>query len=255
MIERFFRPFLGGVFLERPLDTSVRKLEFVMRHFALGETAIPALGMAEIPRQLASALPPAVIRLNTRVVEIGDGGVRLDNGAFVSAKTVVVATDLRNANKLLGRENPPLLNQGVACLYFSAPVAPVKEPILLLNGEGTGPVNNLTVLSAVSPDYAPPGRHLISISVVDPAAAAAPDLEEMVRQQVTGWFGAQVNDWSLLRLDRIPDALPSQKVVDDKPARIGPGLYQCGDHCGIASINSAFATGTAAADAILTDLG
>lgn len=255
MIERFFRPFLGGVFLEQPLDTSVRKLEFVMRHFALGQTAIPALGMAEIPRQLASTLPPAVIRLNTRVVEIGDGGVRLDNGAFVSAKTVVVATDLRNANKLLGRENPPLLNHGVACLYFSAPVAPVEEPILLLNGEGTGPVNNLTVLSAVSPDYAPPGRHLISISVVDPAAIASADLEEMVRRQVTEWFGSQVNDWRLLRVDRIPDALPSQRVVDEKPTRIGPGLYQCGDHCGIASINAALATGTAAAEAILTDLG
>ena len=35
MIQRFFRPFLGGVFLENQLDTTVRKLEFVMRNFAM----------------------------------------------------------------------------------------------------------------------------------------------------------------------------------------------------------------------------
>ena len=33
------------------------------------------------------------------------------------------------------------------------------------------------MLSAVSPDYASPGWHLVSISVVDPEAAAAADLE------------------------------------------------------------------------------
>jgi predicted NAD/FAD-dependent oxidoreductase len=58
----------------------------------------------------------------------------------------------------------------------------------------------------------------------------------------------------LLRIDRIPHAVPSQRVAPDKPARLRKGLYQCGDHCGIASIDTALASGTAAAEAVLEDL-
>lgn len=254
MIERFFRPFLGGVFLENQLDTTVRKLEFVMRNFARGETAIPALGMAEIPRQLAALLPAAAIRLNTRVEAIDENGVHLDGGEILSTKAVVIATEAGGAERLLGRSNPPADFNGVTCLYFAAPNAPVNEPILLLNGDGAGPINNLTVLSAVSPDYAPPGRHLISISVVDPEAAAAPDLEERVRRQLIDWFGAGTQAWELLRIQSIPHAVPSQRVAQVKPVRLRKGLYQCGDHCGIASIDTALASGTAAAEAVLEDL-
>lgn len=253
MIERFFRPFLGGVFLENRLDTTARKLEFVMRNFARGDTAIPAQGMAEIPKQLAAALPAAAIRLNTRVAAIGDQGVQLEDGTFLAAKSLVVATDLKAANRLLGQADSVAITNGVACLYFTAPSAPVHEPILLLNGEGAGPINNLTVLSAVSPDYAPAGSHLISISVVDPEAASAPDLEERVRRHLVEWFGAGVENWRLLQIDRIPDAVPSQRVSEEKSARVRKGIYQCGDHCGIASIDTALASGTAAAQAILDD--
>lgn len=254
LIERFFRPFLSGVFLENQLDTTVRKLEFVMRNFARGNTAIPALGMAEIPKQLAAALPAAAIRLNTRVESIEGNRVRLESGEILSAKAVVIATEAGGVERLLGERNPPSDSNGVTCLYFTAPSAPVSEPILLLNGEGAGPVNNLTVISAASPDYAPPGRHLISISVVDPEAATAADLEERVRRQLTDWFGAGTHEWELLRIDSIPHAVPSQRLASEKPARLRPGLYQCGDHCGIASLNTALASGTAAAETVLEDL-
>lgn len=112
---------------------------------------------------------------------------------------------------------------------------------------------DLTVLSAVSPYYAPPGRHLISISVVDPEAAAAEDLEERVRRQWVDWFGVCTKAWALLRIDRIPVAVPSQRVAEEKCVRVRRGLYQCGDHCGIASIDTALASDTAAAQAVLED--
>jgi phytoene dehydrogenase-like protein len=254
MIERFFRPFLGGVFLENRLETTARKLEFVMRHFARGDTAIPALGMAEIPRQLAASLPAAAVRLHTRVTSIDDHGVHLENGDVLAARAVVIATEAGGVAHMLGLDDPHVPFNSVACLYFAAPTAPVNEPILLLNGEGAGPINNLTVLSTVSSDYAPPGQHLISISVVDSEAAAAADLEERVRRQLGDWFGADTHAWELLRIDRIPRAVPSQRVMSEKSARLRRGLYQCGDHCGIASLNTALASGTAAAEAVLEDV-
>lgn len=253
MIERFFRPFLGGVFLENRLQTSVRKLDFVMRQFSRGDTALPALGMAEIPRQLASTLPAGSIRIETRVESIEPQGVRLDTGELITAKAVVIATETGAIGESLGAATSPAAWNGVTCLYFSASVAPVREPILLLNGEGAGPVNNLAVPSLLSSEYAPPGRHLVSVSVLDPAAAEAPDLEDQVRRQMREWFGAATSDWELLRVYRIPRAVPSQREVEDKPARLRKGLYRCGDHCGVASLNTALASGTAAAEAVLGD--
>ena len=57
IIERFFRPFLGGIFLDPELATSSRMFRFVYRMFSQGMAAIPNGGMQAIPRQLASHLP------------------------------------------------------------------------------------------------------------------------------------------------------------------------------------------------------
>lgn len=253
MIERFFRPFLGGVYLENQLDTTVRKLGFVMRYFAEGDTAVPALGMAEIPHQLAAHLPPSSLRLNTRVAAIQQHSVHLENGEVLTADAIVIATEASAAARWLGHTDPPPASHSVSCLYFTAPEPPIDEPILLLNGEGHGPINNLCVLTAVSPAYAPPGKHLISISVIDPHFVSAADLAEQVKKQLFDWFGESTADWQLLRIDHIPHAVPSQRHAEEKPVRLRQGLYQCGDHCGIASIDTAIASGTAAAQAILED--
>ena len=66
-IDRFFRPFLGGVFLERDLVTSSRMFRFVFRMLIEGATAVPARGMGAIPAQLAALLPADAVRLNTAV--------------------------------------------------------------------------------------------------------------------------------------------------------------------------------------------
>ena len=49
MIDRFFRPFFGGVLLDPDLATSSRMFEFTFRMFALGDSAVPAAGMGRSP--------------------------------------------------------------------------------------------------------------------------------------------------------------------------------------------------------------
>ncbi|MFM7140924.1 MAG: FAD-dependent oxidoreductase, partial [Alphaproteobacteria bacterium] len=65
--ERFLRPFLGGVFLERDLRTSSRMFEFVWKMFSSGDIAVPALGMQAIPDQLAGSLGPGTVRTGVEV--------------------------------------------------------------------------------------------------------------------------------------------------------------------------------------------
>jgi phytoene dehydrogenase-like protein len=80
MIDTFFRPFLGGIFLEQELETSSRMFEFVFRMFSIGEASLPAAGMGAMAQQLAARLPQNSIRLQQPVAKLSAGGVTLASG-------------------------------------------------------------------------------------------------------------------------------------------------------------------------------
>ena len=253
IIEKFFRPFLGGIFLERDLRTPSSMFRFVFRMLAQGDISIPAYGMQQIPAQLASTLSRDSIRTRARVACIGQSKVRLHGGEEIRAKKIVVATESLEAGRLLGED--PRGSRSVGCLYFAAEHAPVTEPILVLNGEGDGPVNNLCVPSAVSPAMAPPGAALISASILNHSHLTAQQLETGARDQLAQWFGPAVWKWRLLRTYRIPHAQPDPSVaLPRRPPAVAPNLFVCGDHCVHASIEGAMLSGRKAAEAVLADL-
>jgi len=260
MVERFFRPFLGGIFLESDLETSSRMFEFVFKMFSCGAAALPAEGMQAIPRQLASQLPEAAIRTGTRVVGVHGGEVKLESGESIQADAVVLATP-SPLGETLAPEAAPTSWCSTTCLYYSVSDPPFDRPMLMLNGEGRGPVNNLCVPSRVTPSYAPADRDLVSVSVVGSRADGSEtetELENSVREQLREWFGSSVDAWELLRIYRIPRALPRQAPPALEPAersvRIAERLYVCGDHRDNASIQGAMVSGRRAAAALLTDL-
>ena len=264
LIERFFRPFLGGgVFLDPELGTSSRMLEFVFRMFATGDTAIPAGGMGAIPAQIADSLPEGSIRIGARVEAIEGGNLRLAGGEVVPGDTVVIAVEGPEAARLAQEGRPAdaedthwpqaTPGRGTTCFYFDAPEAPIDEPILVLNGDGNGPINNVCVPSRVASEYAPGGRSLVSVSSHRDDAS-----EETIRQQLVDWFGEAAKDWGLLRSYRIPYSLPAAPpealTPPQRRVRLGPGLYVCGDHRDNPSINGAMVSGRRAAEAVLADL-
>lgn len=57
IIDRFFRPFLGGIFFNTQLTTSSRLFEFVMRMLAIGSNCLPAGGIGAVAEQVAQRLP------------------------------------------------------------------------------------------------------------------------------------------------------------------------------------------------------
>ena len=76
-------------------------------------------------------------------------------------------------------------------------------------------------------------------------------LEADVRRQLTNWFGPEVSSWRLLRIDRIPDALPFQPPGAFEPAGRGAQLSErlciCRDHRDLASLQGAMTSGRHAA--------
>lgn len=256
MIGSFFRPFFGGIFLETDLATSSRMLEFVFRMFSLGKAALPAAGMGAIPQQLADRLPAGTVRLGAKVEMLGEGEVRLAGGERVPASAVVLAIEAPEAARLLPDLRPPG-SHGTACVYFAADQEPLAKPLLVLNGEGRGPVDNLCVPSAVAPGYAPAGKALVSATVVGAAHADEKELEAEVRKHLTSWFGAAVQGWRHLRTYRIPLALPARSSLEpaELPVRRRRGLYLCGDHRETPSLQGAMVSGRRAAEAVAEDWG
>ncbi|PJF45283.1 MAG: FAD-dependent oxidoreductase, partial [Candidatus Thermofonsia Clade 3 bacterium] len=65
-INHFFRPFYGGIFLDRSLRTSAKCFRFDFKMLSEGAAALPAHGMGAIAGQLGDALlERGLIRLHT----------------------------------------------------------------------------------------------------------------------------------------------------------------------------------------------
>ena len=257
MIEQFLRPFLGGVFLDDQLITSSRMMYFVFRMFSRGDTTLPALGMHEIPRQLAGDLPEDSIRLGSPVEAIDERIVTLSSKSRVPYSRLVIATEQNAASKLIPELGGPKSSRFVTCLYFSAPEPPIEDRMLVLNGTSSGLVNNVCVPSQISSHYGTDGKALISITVLKDC----PDKDSLpaaVKQELQSWFGSSVDGWNHLRTYHIPNALPDHSPSLLVPTQSISGLpkncFICGDHQTNGSINGALASGRNAADSVLNSL-
>ena len=255
MIDVFWRPFLGGVFLDLDLMASSRAMEFYMRMFSSGTASLPREGMQAIPEQMAARLPAGTVRLGARAVHAAGGALRISGGDEVRADAVVVATEGPEAAALTGVGEAD--GKGTTALYWAADAPPTDAPTLLLDGTGRGPASNVQVLTNVVPEYAPGGQALISASVVADAGASDAALERDVRRQLTEWFSPETEAWRFLQASRVPYALPALRSLEppERPLRAADGLYVAGDHRRNASINGAMLAGRHAADAVLADLG
>ncbi len=257
MQEHFFRPFLGGVFLEQALSTPSWIFEFVWAAFTRGAVALPRDGMGAITHQLAATLPAGTIRFGTPANHIEGTSIVLESGERLAGDALVLATDYATAARLRGERLPLGASRESICLYFDAPTPPIRGPWLVLNGDAEGPVRTLCVLSEVAPSYAPPGRALVSVSVSDRPDIPAADLVQAVRTALRDWFGPQVDAWRHLRTDRIHNALPPVDVLsahDGVPSpRLTAGLYLCGDYRETGTFDGALLSGRKAADALMAD--
>lgn len=258
MIERFLRPLFTGITLDPELGGSSRMLEFVFRMLSAGQTGVPATGMAAIPAQLAARLPTSVVAVSTPVAAVARAGsgveVKLADGEVVPADAAIIATDASSAAELC--DVPDHGWRPATTAWFASDEPPVAEPILVLDGEGTGPINSLAVMSEVSPNYAPAGRSTIAVS----APVVEADLVDRFRDQLTDWFGSVVESWEELRVDEIPKAHPIQLPGQDRSgvllvADTDGRLAVAGDHRSDPSINGALFSGRAAASTIVEGLG
>lgn len=258
-LDGFARPFFGGIFLERGLQTSRQMFTFVWKMLMDGDTVIPALGIEEIPRQLANRLSKTSLRMHSAVESIDQTGkgVRLDSGEHVSAKAVILACDAETAGRLSGDPIPNSFRHST-CVYFHTPEPPIDRPILILNGTSEGIVNHVVPCSVVSARCAPAGEHLVSATVCGLPEQSDAALAEEIRLELEPWFpDARVAKWRFLHAARVRQAqfaMPAafrDTLPTNRTSR--PGLYFAGEFTESSSIDGALRSGAACAKAVLAD--
>jgi phytoene dehydrogenase-like protein len=291
IIERFFKPFLEGIYLAPLEEQSSRMFMFIFKMFAEGSATLPEGGMGAVTKQLVEKAEAAgaeirVLTPVTRLYQNDDGFLAesLDRKTRVQAKSVIVATDGRAAQRILalvdGFESldslPEQPQRKVGCLYFGFEgPPPIVEPILILNGgddRGSvdAPINNICFPSAVNKGYAPEGSSLCSVTVLEAAmehyVGNEEKLEAAVRAQLGKWFPEQKRDilekWQLKAIYDVGSAQPAH-LGGPFPANINggrepssyrgkelpKGLFVCGDHMATATLNGALESGERAGDA------
>ena len=258
LIDQMLRPFLAGVFLEDELETSSRFFHLVWRSMLRGTLCLPRHGIQAVPEQLAAALPPGTIRLETPVSQLTGEGVLLGDGSERPAGTVVVATGAATAARLLPGLNVPA-TRTVTTLYHAAPASPLTEPTILVDSERE--ILNTSVLSEVTPGYASDGRALVSTSVLGTGDTSVLDtrvegpggLEAAVRGRLAIMYQTDTSGWEHLASYTVEGALPVMAAPYPltRGSRVGPGRYVCGDHRATGSVQGALASGARAAREVL----
>ncbi len=251
IITNFFRPFFRGIFLEKDLETSSRMFEFVFKMFSQGYAAVPAKGMGQIPEMIKEQLQTTEIRLNTPVASVEGVKVLLSDGTQLDADRIIVAVQPDLVMKQLeGQFAPP---RKVINLYFAAPKSFLGRPMIgLLTGKRV--INNLVFMEDVSKEYAPAGKSLLSVTVLD-TELTDKELIKAVQSELEEISGTKADQFKHLKTYLIPHALP--QVGDLKfsipftECKVLDQVFLAGDYLLHGSINAAMTSGRTAAEAVI----
>ena len=240
---RVLRPFLHGVFLTELSNVDARYGQSIIKSFATGSPGVPRRGVAELPKALAARITS--IRYGVQIDSIDNGVAHSSVGDF-KAKKIIIATDATTATQLLGLSEVSRM-AGCVTWYHAVDTNPSGSGRLVVDGQSRGPIINTVVISDISSDYAPAGRHLISTTTVLGAT------ESDVRRHLSIMWGTSTHEWQLIAKYEIPAALPIQSVGREltQSVKISDSLYVVGDHRAVPSQQGALFSGRLAAELIL----
>jgi len=225
-INQFFKPFYGGIFLEKELQTSVKQFEFVFHMFANGYAALPKRGMQSVIDQLAAKLTKTKVLLNHKVT-IEEAKNRHDK---------VIQTFAENDQKWHGTE----------VFYFELPEVS-KYSDKLKNVIGLFPESN-----SVNSIHVLEGRNTSILSATAIGVSDDSDrLEELIREEINTRSGIEAG--KLIKHFKIEKALPVISEMRFKPdsSDVDPAVIRSGDYLLYPSLNAAMSSGRIAAEKVL----
>ena len=225
-INQFFKPFYGGIFLEKELQTSVKQFEFVFHMFANGYAALPKRGMQSVIDQLAAKLTNTKVLLNHKI-------------------TTEEAKD-RHDKVIQAFAEKDQKWHGTEVVYFELPNAS-KYSEKLKNVIGLFPESN-----SVNSMHVLQGRNTAILSATAIGVSEDSDrLEGLIREEIETRSG--IEPGKLIKYYKIEKALPVISEMRYKPdsLEVDSAVLRSGDYLLYPSLNAAMSSGRIAAEKAL----
>lgn len=246
IVDNFFTPFFTGIFLEPELATSSRMFEFVYKMFGEGYATLPKAGIEAIPKQLKSQLKTTNFLFNTKVTQVSNDIISLEDGTQLESHAAIIATDAATVI-------PNLRNQDVSwksCtnLYFEAERNTIKKPFIGLVADRDALINNIFFHDSL--ETASSGKKsLLSVTIVKDHSFSRANLIAHVQQELTDLCG--VGQTRFLKSYDITQALPdisnARYTCHSSETQLKERVFLAGDHLLNGSLNAAMLSGELAA--------
>lgn len=206
IIDRFFKPFFGGIFLERELTTSSRMLLFVFKMFSEGNAAIPQGGIGELASKLAASLTDVSFHYNSEVKKVKDETIYLKEGSQESFDYVI--NTIPNYNN----QSDETSWQDCYCFYFEHTTPRIIDTARIgLNANLNRFINNVFYPSSFEKPSAKEGRELISVTVLNSNGLTENELIKRVEAELNADF--DIDAMNFIKLYHIPYALPKNEIL------------------------------------------
>lgn len=246
MIQTFFKPFFTGIFLEPNLDTSSRMFEFVYKMFGEGLAVIPKNGMQAISNQLKESLKNTAFLFDSKVQEVQDHQITLNDNTIIKSHITIVATD---ASPLISNlKNQETVWKSCDTLYFEIPKKTIKKPIIGLISDQNAIINNIFYTTSIK--TATKGKsELLSVTIVKNHHLEESELVKKVCEELLKY--CNISGAKFLKRYQIKKALPNitnlEYEISSTETKLKSTIFLAGDQLLNGSLNAAMISGERAA--------
>ena len=247
IIDSFFTPFFGGVFLDPQLEVSANYFLWLLDKFRVGNACLPKLGMGQIAKSMTTT--SGEILFGEEATSIVNNTILLKSGKEIEAKWIVNATGkedvvfggyVKNDNEF----------RSATTVYLKGPKLTTSLKSLVLVGNPESSILHFSFPSEIQKNYAPEGFSLCSVSLkwsglnLDPLELTEKILKELsLEYPDISWSG-----YSYLAHFDIPYALPKWTTGNESTFTVLDHRIVIGDHVAYPSINGALKSGREAGE-------
>jgi protoporphyrinogen oxidase len=246
IIERFFKPFFAGIFLESNIQTSSRMFEFVYKMFGEGYATIPKLGIGEISNQLKNKLHNAEFIFNCEVKDITNDKILMVSGENLPHDGVIIATN--STSMIRSHKGADMKWKSCMCLYFEVDQTNIPANTIALIADGGNYTNNLYAYTDVKT-----GKTILSVTTLEHMNKTDAEIIENIIAEVKKYTGALKVDF--IHHYRIKQALPDiqnlKMTVQSAENQVMDNIFLAGDALMNGSLNAAMESGYIAAKSLL----
>ena len=247
-IDKFFKPFLSGIFLEKKLNTSSKFFKYVFSNFNTGYACLPSEGMQIIPDRISMKINENSFLLNKEVIsiDIDSNSIILNNGDKFYYNNIVLSGDSFELINKSYRKYNSTLN-----FYFSAKYLNIDGKYIQLFPNDSL-INNISILTSISEKYSENNDHLISITCNK--QINKDDAVPLLIKKLSKFYNEDSKNFTFLKSFHIPKATIFHPVNFYKNKFINlNNVYFSGDTDGIGSIENAVISGNNIANKILAN--